>query len=66
KHDEPKVKLDKKLIAKRAWKIFHSEVSEEGLALINDKDARELARRSLRVAEIYSREEALKKGKKKG
>jgi hypothetical protein len=56
---EPKVKLSRKLIAKRAWKIFVGEVTEEGLALITDKDARELSRRSLRVAEIYSREEAV-------
>ena len=46
-------------MAKRAWKIFLGEVGEEGLALIADKDAREMARRSLRVAEIYSREEAV-------
>ena len=39
-------------------KFFLGEVGEEGLALIADKDAREMARRSLRVAEIYSREEA--------
>jgi len=56
--DEAKVKLDDKKVAKRAWKIFLGEVGEEGLALIADKDAREMARRSLRVAEIYSREEA--------
>ena len=42
----------------RAWKIFLGEVNEDGLALIDDKDARELARRSLRVAEIFTREEA--------
>ena len=56
--EDTKVKLDTKKVAKRAWKIFLGEVGEEGLALIADKDARELARRSLRVAEIYSREEA--------
>ena len=54
---EPRTKLDEKIIAKRAWKIFLGEVGEEGLALITDKDARELARRSLKIAEIYSREE---------
>jgi len=60
------VKLDTKKVAERAWKIFLGEVNEEGLALIADKDARELARRSLRVAEIYTREEAnqLKQEKK--
>jgi hypothetical protein len=65
--EEPKVKLDAKKVAKRAWKIFLGEVTEEGLALVADKEARELARRSLRVAEIYSHEEAVfvQKGKKK-
>ena len=53
------VKLDNKKISKRAWKIFLGEVNEEGLALIADKEARELAKRSLRVAEIYTHEEAL-------
>jgi len=56
--NEPKVKLNDKKVAKRAWKIFLGEVGEEGLALIADKDARELARRSLKIAEIYSQEEA--------
>lgn len=62
--DGPKTKLDAKLVAKRAWKIFLGEVGEEGLALIADKDARELARRSLRVAEIYSLEEEVSLQKK--
>ncbi|HCC19730.1 MAG TPA: hypothetical protein DEP88_00570 [Verrucomicrobiales bacterium] len=62
---EPKVKLSRKLIAKRAWKIFVGEVTEEGLALITDKDARELSRRSMRVAEIYSREEAVSLAKER-
>ena len=54
---QAKGKLNSKLVAKRAWKIFLGEVGEEGLALIADKDAREFARRSLKVAEIYTREE---------
>ena len=63
--EAPKVKIDTKTVAARAWKIFVGEVNEEGLALIADKDAREMARRSLRIAEIYTREEAiqLQKGK---
>lgn len=64
--DGPKVKLDGKTVAKRAWKIFLGEVGEEGLALIGDKDARELARRSLKIAEIYSQEEAAICKKSKG
>lgn len=62
---ELKVKLDPKKVAARAWKIFLNEVSEEGLVLVADKDARELARRSLRVAEIYSQEEAIVRKKEK-
>lgn len=64
--DEPKLSLNRKTITKRAWKIFLGEVNEEGLALVADKDARELARRSLRIAEIYTREEELEAGKKNG
>jgi hypothetical protein len=63
---EPKVDLDDKKVAKRAWKIFLGEVNEEGLALVADKDARELARRSLRIAEIYTQEEVLVARKNKG
>ena len=63
--EEPKVKVDKKIVTKRAWKIFLGEVNEEGLALIGDKEARELAKRSLRVAEIYSLEEAAQVAKGK-
>lgn len=44
-------------IAKNAWKIFLAEVSEEGVALIGDNDARELARRCFRLAEIFLEEE---------
>lgn len=52
----PRPKLDPELVAKKAWRIYLSEVSEEGLALINDHDARELSRRSFRLAEIFLEE----------
>jgi len=48
---------DQDKIAKNAWKIFLAEVSEEGVALIGDNDARELARRCFRLAEIFLEEE---------
>lgn len=48
--------LDPQAIASKAWKIFKAEVGEEGLALINDNDARELSRRSFRLAEIFLEE----------
>ena len=44
-------------ISKNAWKIFLAEVSEEGVALIGDNDARELSRRCFRLAEIFLEEE---------
>jgi len=49
-------KLDPDAVARRAWKIYLSEVSEEGLALISDQDAKELTRRSFRLAEIFLEE----------
>lgn len=49
--------FDKELVAKRAWKIFLAEVSEEGLALINEHEARDISRRSFRVAEIFTEEQ---------
>jgi len=50
-------KLDPEKVAKNAWKIFLAEVSEEGVALIGDNDARELARRCFRLSEIFLEEE---------
>lgn len=57
-HAAPRPKLDAEEIAKKAWKIFLAEVSEEGLALIGDNDARELSRRSFRLAEVFVEEAA--------
>jgi len=45
-------------VAKRAWKIYLAEVSEEGVALIGDLDARELSKRCFRLAEIFLEEQA--------
>ena len=53
----PRVKLDPEQLAKLAWKIFLAEVSEEGVALIGDNDARELSRRCFRLAEIFLEEQ---------
>ena len=54
---KPRRKLDPGTVAKNAWKIFLAEVSEEGVALIGDNDARELARRCFRLSEIFLEEE---------
>ena len=40
-----------------AWKIYLSEVSEEGVALIGDNDAKDLSRRCFRLAEIFLEEQ---------
>ena len=53
----PRKKLDPEKVAKNAWKIYLAEVSEEGVALIADNDARELARRCFRLSEIFLEEE---------
>ncbi len=50
-------KVDPELLAKFAWKIYLSEVSEEGIALISDNDAREITRRCFRLAEIFLEEQ---------
>lgn len=54
---KPRRKPDPSKVAKNAWKIFLAEVSEEGVALIADNDARELARRCFRLSEIFLEEE---------
>ena len=57
-HAAPRPKLDPEEVSKKAWKIFQSEVGEEGLALIDDHDAREISRRCFRLAEIFLEEAA--------
>lgn len=54
---KPRSRPDSDKVAKNAWKIFLAEVSEEGVALIGDNDARELARRCFRLSEIFMDEE---------
>ncbi len=53
-----RVKIDPETLARKAWKIFLAEVSEEGVALIGDQDARELARRCFRLAELFIEEQS--------
>lgn len=54
-------KLDLGKLSKKAWKIFLSEVTEEGLALMDDNTSREAAKRAFRVAEFFMHEEARRK-----
>ncbi len=49
---------DPESLAKKAWKIYLAEVSEEGIALIGDQDAREISRRCFRLAEIFMDEQS--------
>jgi hypothetical protein len=56
-HQAPRPKLDPELLAKFAWKIYLAEVSEEGVALIGDNEAKELSRRCFRLAEIFMEEQ---------
>jgi len=55
---QPRPKIDPEDLAKMAWKIYLAEVSEEGVALIGDNDAKDLARRCFRLAEIFIEEQA--------
>ncbi len=56
----PRVNVNQEQLAKRAWKIFLAEVSEEGVSLISDQDARELSKRCFRLAEIFLDEQGRK------
>ena len=54
---KPRLKLDPEMLAKCAWKIYLAEISEEGVALVGDNDAKELSRRCFRLAEIFLEEQ---------
>lgn len=54
KHRPP---VDGKDLKKKAWKIYLSEVTEEGLALLDDQALRAYARGSFNAARIYLEEE---------
>lgn len=49
---------DPELMADYAWKIYLAEISEEGVALIDDKGANELARRCFALAGIFLSEKS--------
>ena len=54
---QPRPKVDAEHLTKMAWKIYLAEVSEEGVALIGDNDAKDLSRRCFRLAEIFIEEQ---------
>jgi hypothetical protein len=50
--------LDVDSICSKAWEIYSAEVKEEGVELFPDNDARELCKRSFRLAELFLLEES--------
>ena len=46
-------RVDPDELVRRAWKIYLGEVTEEGLALMDDRTAQEASRRAFRVAEHF-------------
>ena len=52
------LRVDAEELNRRAWKIFLGEVTEEGLALMDDRTAAEAARRAFRMAELFLQEAA--------
>jgi hypothetical protein len=58
KSHAPRVSFDPTAVSKMAWKLYQGEIGEEGIALIDDHDARDLVRRCFRLAEIFLDEQA--------
>ncbi len=52
------LRVDPDELVRRAWKIYLGEVTEEGLALMDDRTATEASRRAFRVAELFLLEAA--------
>lgn len=50
-------------LIRRAWKIYLGEVTEEGLALMDDSTAEETAKKAFRIAEIFLTRAAAYRGK---
>jgi hypothetical protein len=50
--------LDTDELSKRAWKIYQADVAEEGITLIDNSSARQLALRSFELARVFLEEEA--------
>jgi hypothetical protein len=62
---KPRVTVDSKDLAKKAWKIFESEVTEEGLALLDDNGLRDYARSSFNAARLFLEEKERVTGREK-
>jgi len=59
-HDRrpPRYTENPELIAKYAWQLYKGEIREEGGTLIDDRDAKKIAERAFRMAEIFLMEES--------
>ena len=53
---KPRITVDSMDLAEKAWKIFESEVTEEGLALLDDNGLRDYARSSFNAARLFLEE----------
>ena len=62
---KPRVTVDSKDLTKKAWKIFESEVTEEGLALLDDNGLRDYARSSFNAARLFLEEKERVTGREK-
>lgn len=65
REEAPRPSFSAKHLKKKAWKIFESEVTEEGLALLDDNGLREYARGSFNAARIFLEEAGRVEGRKK-
>ena len=50
--------VDPDELGKRAWKIYQSDVAEEGITLIDNSTGRQLALRSFELARVFLEEQA--------
>ena len=65
REESPRPSISAKHLKKKAWKIFESEVTEEGLALLDDNGLREYARGSFNAARIFLEEASRVEGRQK-
>ena len=56
-NQKPRTPIDEEQLKKKAWKIYLSEVTEEGLALLDDNGLRTFARGSFQAARVFLEEE---------
>jgi len=65
REEAPRPPISAKHLKKKAWQIFESEVTEEGLALLDDNGLREYARSSFNAARLFLEEAGRVEGRQK-